>query len=193
MRGGHVSIHTPLREWFNAFEEAALYLSFNPHSLTGVIQNHFTDSLLYYVSIHTPLREWFTILSARHFSIVSIHTPLREWFISKATITRAIKVSIHTPLREWFDDWCRFLIMRLVSIHTPLREWFAIKAGAVDLIGFQSTLPYGSDSTFLKSIFPWFQSTLPYGSDSKTILITRFKVSFNPHSLTGVIRWSSSV
>ena len=53
---------------------------------------------------------------------------------------------------------------------------------------FQSTLPYGSDSSDAKQkAEEMFQSTLPYGSDSFICVSRRSIVSFNPHSLTGVI------
>ena len=84
------------------------------------------------------------------------------------------------------------------------------KGPAVDLPLFQSTLPYGSEST-LWSVYrlsPYFnprsltgankcttgtksgavfQSTLPYGSDSSTTITIDSAVNFNPRSLTGAI------
>ena len=96
------------------------------------------------ISIHAPLRERLKpVLLVRGYQVISIHAPLRERLLVEKYAEQRQKISIHAPLRERLH----IIVLRM------------------DDFVFQSTLPYGSDVTFL--------SAVPQLSD------------FNPRSLTG--------
>ena len=55
-----------------------------------------------------------------------------------------------------------------ISIHAPLREREEWRLAHWKMLSFQSTLPYGSESSRQKHYtINLFQSTLPYGSDKR--------------------------
>ena len=121
-----------------------------------------------YISIHAPLRERRPISIVTIFSTgISIHAPLRErrWANlcrtmpakkfqstlpcgSDDTIISVIfvaDISIHAPLRERPRGAGSYQFVIPISIHAPLRERRQWRATKWDFVGFQSTLPCGSD------------------------------------------------
>ena len=144
------------------------------------------------ISIHAPSRERpFGIVytsSKRPFQSTLPHGSDDSSYLPLALGTA---ISIHAPSRErrgkaFFDE-----LQAGISIHAPSRERLIFFGYIYSSIGFQSTLPHGSDACILPLIFPVktisihapsrerlqclsistvkqeFQSTLPHGSDFK--------------------------
>ena len=120
-----------------------------------------------FISIHAPSRErrrgtaWL-----RKFRRISIHAPSRERHaflfsvpirrnfnprsLAGATINansfqKARAISIHAPSRERQFTLHNYLTINLISIHAPSRERLIDTPVRRLLVGFQSTLPRGSD------------------------------------------------
>ena len=146
---------------------------FNPRSLAGatrVRQLHHGPAL---ISIHAPSRErhghsW----RCRMFHRISIHAPSRErhrcvccasahgYFnprsLAGATGSKMLNakspvISIHAPSRERLQQAGTAVALHGISIHAPSRERLILTSSSVMLAVFQSTLPRGSDFSFLRS------------------------------------------
>ena len=117
-------------------------------------------------------------------------------------------ISIHAPSRErqgeqcdgqiccYFNPrsltgatsiWVAILLCTIISIHAPSRERRAAARYLKGAMGFQSTLPRGSDLKPLpRPLVPTaFQSTLPRGSDITENTLKNIQLDFNPRSLAG--------
>ena len=190
---------------------SAVRLNFNPRSLTGattltlplILTSVLFQSTLPYGS--DPILRNDAILST-----ISIHAPLRE---RPQRCTAAGNTAEFQSTLPYGSDNCvtgcyaKFtnfnprsltgatpqkaranIAYILISIHAPLRERLLAPCAPGTLLGFQSTLPYGSDEMWTQIIRPAieFQSTLPYGSDSPSHSRKESnKPYFNPRSLTG--------
>ena len=142
------------------------------------------------ISIHAPLRERPCAKNERRdYREFQSTLPYGSDVQDKGWIPIYAKISIHAPLRERPFAGAAFVGSLEISIHAPLRErpqGFSPSAGRRDfnprsltgatkvgdnkmdtMLKFQSTLPYGSDSSDKLSmrLSLRFQSTLPYGSD----------------------------
>ena len=172
-----ISIHAPRGERHQTMFYTASYVTdFNPRSPWGATPMEIVkQSFCLMISIHAPRGE-------RHFDYympafanigISIHAPRGERHYTVPQITLPLLgISIHAPRGE----------RHLIILCLPLL-----------ILAFQSTLPVGSDTSFLKDVFsvlrknhfnprsPWgatperpntseaplsFQSTLPVGSDT---------------------------
>ena len=98
-------------------------------------------------------------------TFISIHAPLRERHTATLPNYQPTYISIHAPLRERRVSLRWHLVGVIISIHAPLRERLKLSRCSRTFVGFQSTLPYGSDA----------------GSFSFKIPCS----NFNPRSLTG--------
>ena len=163
---------------------------FNPRSLAGATLSVMSIIELGIISIHAPLRERPVVLYL--LSVPSLFqstlpcgsdligsTYFLRRFIFQSTLPHGsdqqpckfdtlYSISIHAPSRERPARLLLLVIEIVISIHAPSRERCQTALWVLALvIGFQSTLPCGSDR---KLYYPGpylaeFQSTLPCGSD----------------------------
>ena len=139
-----ISIHAPLRERPLAELSRLCPTDFNPRSLTGAIATNVVHHVANSISIHAPLRERTAILDSSREMTISIHAPLRERTFAQIIISREGNFNPRSLTGATVSD---------EILRTSL--------------GFQSTLPYGSDLFVRHLCFrdTIFQSTLPYGSE----------------------------
>ena len=140
---------------------------FNPRSLAGATgwSDESTDSA--YISIHAPSRERLTRCYIGSLNI-----------LFQSTLPRGSDVSPSFGMEGYCDFNPRSLVGAtyrrehqfhsiVISIHAPSRERRSQQERFRFAVGFQSTLPRGSDVGVGddRRIFRRFQSTLPRGSD----------------------------
>ena len=95
-------------------------------------------------------------------------------------------ISIHAPLRE--RTFAQIIISREGNFNPRSLTGATVSDEILRTsLGFQSTLPYGSDLFVRHLCFrdTIFQSTLPYGSDVLVFRAGAIAFHFNPRSLTG--------
>ena len=126
---------------------------FNPRSLTGATP---------------PIDRVIAVPS------ISIHAPSRERPSVVYILATLINISIHAPSRERPFRKSRKRFLRKISIHAPSRERLSLTDNILQFLGFQSTLPHGSDIlNFFLTVGLIFQSTLPHGSDMVVVTVSQ--------------------
>ena len=70
---------------------------------------------------------------------------------SKMLNAKSPVISIHAPSRERLQQAGTAVALHGISIHAPSRERLILTSSSVMLAVFQSTLPRGSDFSFLRS------------------------------------------
>ena len=99
-----------------------------------------------YISIHAPLRE-----RPRTSMLKKVRTgfqstlPCGSDLATRYLSFRNLAISIHAPLRERHVLVTTTCMARKISIHAPLRERQNSGQRFFQSLGFQSTLPCGSD------------------------------------------------
>ena len=168
-----ISIHAPLRERRSAGSSCGSSSLFQSTLPCGSDRRRAAKQLNLTISIHAPLRERLLVAALR----VGVNVNFNPRSLAGATTHRATfiwrqGISIHAPLRERPQTEGYFDSVNDISIHAPLRERLRTILSRGTDMGFQSTLPCGSDPTSLEwyLLVKRFQSTLPCGSDIVPIL-----------------------
>ena len=118
-----ISIHAPLRERRTKHLHVLLILIFQSTLPHGSdLNNELTKAKIKTISIHAPSRE--------RCKTISIHAPSRERCLKKSLCAACLAISIHAPSRERPRFESAFVIFVL----------------------FQSTLPRGSDFSFVVAL-----------------------------------------
>ena len=98
----------------------------------------------------------------------------------------ATLISIHAPLRERRVTGLIFIILLCISIHAPLRERLHINKIILHSKHFNPRSLAGATASALSANYNLgFQSTLPCGSDHEVLMIVMDNIDFNPRSLAG--------
>ena len=161
---------------------------FNPRSLAGATKNLEKFKISSKFQSTLPCGSDAVPLHTLNAPRISIHAPLRERPNAEIARINADTISIHAPLRERLVMLVLVIIV-LINFNPRSLAGATVRTSTIDhnYNKFQSTLPCGSDSSFL--IFCVFCHNFNprslAGATPQTITTLIFRLDFNPRSLTG--------